>query len=133
MSVLTLVAPAYMPICRDNDDNAPHPSVPDNPLATGLGCRALRGADARDMPTDSEGSGVGMIEYRKSILARSLRAKGYRRFAIECFLVLGQASWQVELYNDAGAVLRRLGGPSATYAAVQVQIDTLPGLLPPQP
>ncbi len=74
-----------------------------------------------------------MIEYRKSVLARSLRAKGYRRFAIECFLVLGQASWQVELYNDAGTVLRRLGGPSANYAAIQIQIDALPGLLRVQP
>lgn len=72
-----------------------------------------------------------MIEYRKSILAQALRAKGYRHFTVESFLVLGQASWQIDLHNDAGAVLRRLGGPSTQYAAIQSQIATLPGLLPP--
>ncbi|HEY8600954.1 MAG TPA: hypothetical protein VIL85_21130 [Thermomicrobiales bacterium] len=72
-----------------------------------------------------------MIEYRKSILARALRAKGYRHFTVESFLVLGQASWQIDLYNDAGERLRRLGGPSTRYAEIQRQIDGLPGLLPP--
>jgi len=72
-----------------------------------------------------------MIEYRKSVLAQALRTKGYRRFTVESFLVLGQASWQIDLHNDAGRLLRRLGGPSTQYAELQGQIAVLPGLLPP--
>ena len=72
-----------------------------------------------------------MIEYRKSILAQALRVKGYRHFTVESFLVLGQASWQIDLHNDAGTLLRRLGGPSVRYAEIQGQIAALPGLLPP--
>ncbi len=72
-----------------------------------------------------------MIEYRKSVLAQALCAKGYRHFTVESFLVLGQASWQIDLHNDAGHLLRRLGGPSTQYAELQSQIAVLPGLLPP--
>jgi hypothetical protein len=72
-----------------------------------------------------------MIEYRKSILAQALRAKGYRHFTVESFLMMGQASWQIDLHNEAGDLLRRLGGPSTQYTAIQHQIAALPGLLPP--
>lgn len=72
-----------------------------------------------------------MIEYRKSVLAQALRAKGYRHFTVESFLMMGQASWQIDLHNESGTLLRRLGGPSTQYAAIQSQIDALPGLVAP--
>ena len=45
--------------------------------------------------------------------------------------MMGQASWQIDLHNESGTLLRRLGGPSTQYAAIQSQIDALPGLVAP--
>jgi hypothetical protein len=72
-----------------------------------------------------------MMEYQKGRLAQSLRAKGYRHFTIESFLVLGQASWRIDILNEAGQQLRQLGGPSTQYPAICAQLDALPGIVPP--
>ena len=74
-----------------------------------------------------------MIEYRMATLGRLLQAKGYRHYTVHCFRVLGQASWQVEVYDDAGNILGLLGGPSARYDAVCRQIDELPEGAPAPP
>jgi hypothetical protein len=74
-----------------------------------------------------------MIEYRMAALGRLLQAKGYRRYTVHCYRVLGQASWQVEVYDDVGRVFELLGGPSARYDAVRRQIDELPARTPATP
>jgi hypothetical protein len=74
-----------------------------------------------------------VLEYRKAALDRALRAKGYSRFTVAYFRVLGQVSWQVEFHDRAGGVIRRLGGPAARHREVQAQIEALPRAVPPPP
>jgi hypothetical protein len=74
-----------------------------------------------------------MIEYRTASLDRALRVKGYHYFAIHCFRVMGQASWQIEITDREGMVIRLVGGGAVRYDEVQAHIAALPDASPPLP